>query len=113
MPFIRVSTNVKTENKEIAIKKGLGEAISLVSGKSECYLMVEIRGGSFMAYQGDEKTPLAMVEVQLLGASDPKELDSLTAAITDLLNRELGIPKERVYVNHLFFEYWGVDGHNV
>lgn len=112
MPFIRVSTNVKTEKKEIAIKKGLGEAITLISGKTERYLMVEIRGGSFMAFDGDESTPVAMVEVQLLGAADPAELNRLTAAITALLERELDIPADRIYVNHLFFEHWGLNGEN-
>ena len=113
MPFIRATTNVKIEKKnEIAIKEDFGKAISLVSGKAECYLMIELSGERFMAYQGDEKTPLAMVEVQLLGECDSDELDLLTAAISESLNARLGIPKDRIYVNHSFYEYWGVGGHN-
>ncbi len=114
MPFIRTTTTEHiTPEKEIMLKEDFGKAISLVSGKAECYLMLDFRGDAMMAYQGDNKTPLAMVEVQLLGESDPKELDMLTAALTDSLNRILGIDPLRIYINHSFYTYWGVGGHNV
>ncbi len=114
MPFIRTTTNATiTKEKELLLKQDFGKAISLVSGKAECYLMLAFEGDVPMAYQGDNVTPTAMVEVQLLGESDPGELDMLTAALTESLGRILGIDPTRVYVNHSFYKYWGVGGQNV
>ncbi|MBR7117646.1 MAG: hypothetical protein IKC87_08070 [Clostridia bacterium] len=114
MPFIRTTTNkIVSDVDAKTIKAELGAAISLVSGKAECYLMLSIEDGVKMAYQGDMDTPCAMVEVQLLGKADPRELDDLTGAITKTLGTVLGISADRVYVNYLEFEHWGVSGHNV
>lgn len=41
MPFINTKTNIKISNeKEIAIKERLGQAIAVIPGKSESWLMV-------------------------------------------------------------------------
>lgn len=114
MPFIRTTISKKITPAEAAeIKSAFGRDIALVSGKAECYLMLSIDDGATMAYQGDMDTPMAMVEVQLLGAADPRELNSLTAAITKTLNSTLGISPSRIYVNYTFFDHWGVGGANV
>ena len=114
MPFIRNTISKKvTKAEAVELKAALGKSISLVSGKAECYLMLSIEGGVTMAYQGDMDTPMALVEVQLLGRADPKELDDLTAAITKAYGDILAIDAARVYVNYLEYEHWGVGGHNV
>lgn len=114
MPFIRMTTSEKiTKEKELELKADFGRAISLVSGKAECYLMLAFHDSVMMAYQGDNETPLAMIEVQLLGESDSGELDMLTAALTESVGRVLGIVPSRIYVNHSFYKHWGVGGHNV
>ena len=114
MPFIRTTVSKKVSDSEAAlIKEAYGRDIALVSGKAECYLMLSIEDGVRMAYQGDMETPAAMVEVQLLGAADPTELNSLTAAITKTLNDVLSIDPSRIYVNYTAFEHWGVGGANV
>lgn len=113
MPFIRTTTNKHiTESECEAIKSSFGKSISLVSGKAECYLMISIEDGAFMAYQGDFETPCAMVEVQLLGKADPKELESLTAAITKDLSEIADISPSRIYVNYTEFTHWGASGRN-
>ena len=114
MPFIRTTTNVNvTKAAAEEIKVAYGRDIELISGKAECYLMLAISGGVDMAYQGDMEAPAAMVEVQLLGKADPKELDDFTAAASRDLERILGIPQARIYINYLEYESWGVGGHNV
>jgi phenylpyruvate tautomerase PptA (4-oxalocrotonate tautomerase family) len=114
MPFIRTTTNVKvTDAAAEEIKAAYGKDIELISGKAECYLMLSITDSAVMAYQGDMKAPAAMVEVQLLGKADPAELNDFTAAASRDLNKILGIPEERIYVNYLEYEHWGVGGHNV
>ena len=114
MPFIRTTTNVKvTREAAEELKAAYGKNIELISGKAECYLMLSISGDEFMAYQGDMTSPLAMVEVQLLGKANPADLDNFTAAATKDIERILKIPASRVYMNYLEFESWGVGGHNV
>jgi hypothetical protein len=114
MPFIRTTTNVNvTKQAAEEIKAAYGKNIELISGKAECYLMLSISGNVDMAYQGDMATPMAMVEVQLLGKADPTELDNFTSAASRDLNKILGIPESRIYVNYLEYERWGVSGHNV
>lgn len=113
MPFIRTTTNVKlTDEKIVELKADFGRDIALVSGKAECYLMVAFAHDVKMAYQGD-MSPCAMVEVSLLGKADPTELNSLTAAITRSVERVCGILPDRVYVNYLEYQHWGVGGANV
>ena len=113
MPFIRTTVNVNmTEKNKEKLKTDFGKEISIVSGKAECYLMLAFHDGVTMAYQGDT-SPCAMVEVSLLGSADARELDKLTAAITESIEKELKISPARVYVNYTEFKYWGVDGHNV
>ena len=110
MPFIRTTTNLSIPEKTLReLKRDFGEAISLVRGKTESYLMLEFRGDAYMTYQGDE-SPLAMVEVQLLGRADESDLKALTARLTEILGEKLGIKPERVYVNHSFYENWGAGG---
>ncbi|MBR2930839.1 MAG: hypothetical protein IKC32_06385 [Clostridia bacterium] len=111
MPFIRATTNVSVcDEKKAELKTALGASISIVSGKAECYLMLSIEDGVTMAYQGDMKTPLAMIEVQLLGEADRGELEVLTAKISEDISRILGIDESRIYINHTFFKDWGVGG---
>ena len=45
MPFIRVSANVAVnEGQAERIKTMLGQAIEIIPGKSEAWLMVEVEG---------------------------------------------------------------------
>ena len=114
MPFIRTTTNVSVSRDAAeALKAAYGKDIELISGKAECYLMLSIEGDAYMSYQGDMDSPIAMVEVQLLGKADPRDLDNFTAAISRDINKILGISESRIYVNYLEYEHWGVGGRNV
>ena len=114
MPFIRTTISKKvTEREATLIKEAYGRNIELVSGKAERYLMLSVEDGVKMAYQGDMDTPMAMVEVQLLGEADSSELNDLTAAITKTLTEVVGIDPDRVYVNYTLYKHWGVGGANV
>lgn len=107
MPFIdaRFSTNV-TQEKEEAIKKKLGEAISLI-GKSEAYLMVQIQDNCKLYFKGNKDADSAYFEVKLLGKSTKANYETLTAALCDIASEELGISGDRVYVKYEEVEHWG------
>ncbi len=109
MPFIdaRFSTPVN-EVKEENIKKRLGEAISLI-GKSEAYLMVQIEGDCSLYFKGNKDDESAYFEVKLLGKSTKANYETLTKALCDIAQEELGISGSRVYVKFEEVEYWGFD----
>ena len=52
------------------------------------------------------------MEVKLYGAADRGAYNKMTAAVTALLNKELNIPSERIYVKYEEVKYWGYDGSN-
>ena len=109
MPFIdaRFSTPVDGE-KEVSIKKKLGEAITLI-GKSEAYLMVQIQSDCKLYFKGNNDEESAFFEVKLLGKSTKANYEKLTAALCEIASEELSIPTNRVYVKFEEVEYWGYD----
>ena len=108
MPMITTHTTatVTAEKKEL-LTKALGEAITLLPGKSEAYLMLEFIGDCQMAFHGDTTLPLAYVEVKLLGKSTKAAYEALTTRICDVLEQILGIPAEGTYVKYEEVEHWG------
>lgn len=112
MPFINVKTNQSvTKAQQEAIKNGLGKAISTIPGKSEQWLMVGIEPEVILYHQGTD-APAAMVEVQIYGAASHSAYEQLTGQISDLLNTELNIPKNRIYISYTAIPEWGWNGSN-
>ena len=113
MPMIVTHTTATvTKEKKDALTRALGEAITLIPGKSDAYLMLEFAGDCEMAFHGDTSLPLAFVEVKLLGKSTRAAYETLTARICDILKDELGIPTNGTYVKYEEIEHWGYDRHN-
>ena len=55
MPFISTKTNVSvSKEKETQLKERLGQAISIIPGKSENWLMLAIEGDIPMYFRGDD-----------------------------------------------------------
>lgn len=113
MPYMHVRTNVRaTEEQKTALKTALGSAVTLLPGKTEQWLMVDVEDKAtlFLAGRGDR--PLAMVEVELFGRSAPSAYDALTAGICRILEETLSVPGDGVYVKYAEVEHWGYDGSN-
>ena len=112
MPFIRTTTN-RTVACETAdkIKSACGEAITLLRGKTEDWLMVEVTGDVNLYFAGTDD-PCAIAEVQLLGRANPAELENLTDAMTKILTEALDLSPERIYVRYEEVAYWGWNGKN-
>ncbi len=112
MPMIVTHTTATiTEEKKGILTRAFGEAITLIPGKSDAYLMLEFEGNCEMAFHGDTALPLAFVEVKLLGKSTKAAYEALTARICDVLKDVLGIPTEGTYVKFEEIEYWGHNKH--
>ena len=113
MPFINVKTNASVEaDKKQSIKTAMGKAITAIPGKSENWLMVGIQGGYDLWFKGSD-APAAMVEVSVYASASPSAYSALTAEITDVLNINLGISPDRIYVSYCETPNWGWNGSNV
>ena len=62
MPFINSKVSVKTtEEQQKELKTRLGQAISIIPGKSESWLMVNLEDDRKMYFRGDDSEPIAFV----------------------------------------------------
>jgi len=113
MPFIHIQTGkAVSEREEAALKSGLGKAIELLPGKTEAWLMCRIEDRCRLYFRGEKEPPCAMVTVKLFGKKTPADYQALTAAVTGLLNRELQLDPDRVYVQYEECSHWGWNGNN-
>lgn len=113
MPFINSKVSVAmSQEKKDAVKAKLGQAITLVPGKSENWLMVGFEDSYDLYFQGNQDGPTAFVEVKVYGGASPDVFSKLTGEICDIYQEELGIPKNRIYVKYEEVENWGWNGSN-
>ena len=108
MPYLMVQTNQEfdPQTSQSFVKK----ASSLVSdqlGKSEGYVMVSLQPPAPMAFAG-LADPAAYLELKSIGLPE-RTTASLSNALCGLVNTELGIDKERIYIEFANSEshMWG------
>lgn len=113
MPYIRttVSKEISQENIE-NIKTKLGQAIALIPGKSESWLMLAFEDNVNMYFKGDCSEEYAYIEVSLFGSTSDAAYDRLTAAISEIINEELGIDRANIYIKYEEADHWGWNGSN-
>ena len=113
MPFIKTTANVPiSARKAAAIKARMGEAIELIPGKSESWLMLQFDEDATMFFKGEDD-PCAICQVKLYGSADEESYGKLTEALTDILREELEIESDRVYVTYEEIGVWGWNGGNL
>lgn len=113
MPCIELKVNVKiNEEEEKIIKSRLGEAIGILPGKSENWLMISIEDECRLYFKGDNQQGIAFVEVKIFGKASPSAYNQLTGAITDIIHQELNITPSNIYVKYEEVSYWGWNGNN-
>jgi len=98
MPYINIKVSKQTTaSQRTQLKQKMGEAISLLSGKSEEYLMVSIEDG-FLYLGGKELENGACVSVQHFGDAKPEELKQLGHAILQALGEILAMDPQDIYI---------------
>lgn len=108
MPFINVKTNAKlSEETKLAVENRLSDAISLLPGKSDRYLMLAVEDNISMMFHRDAEAPAAMVEVKIFGSSTKDAYQALTGAICEALSDLAGIDGGSCYVKFEEVKYWG------
>jgi hypothetical protein len=114
MPFIDAKVSVPiTPAQQESLKQMLGKAISLIPGKSETWLMLNIQPECRLYFQGSNKEPAAMVEVKLFGSASSSAYQKMTAEVTKIVSSELDIPESRIFVKYEEAQYWGWNGSNL
>jgi len=113
MPYINTKTNIIiSKEKEVTIKQKLGKAIELIPGKTEDWLMVSFEDQCSLYFKGESDKAIAYIEVKIFGSSSGSAYDKLTGAITNILNEELNIAPDQVYVKYEEVSNWGWNGRN-
>ena len=113
MPVIdsKISVSI-TKEQETKIKEKLGQAISLVPGKSENWLMVGFQDNYHLYFRGKDSEPMAFVEVKLFGGPDKATFEKLTKVITEVFGEVLGIAPDHMYIRYIPSTDWGWNGGN-
>lgn len=113
MPFIDSKVSVKTspeQRKEI--KERLGQAIELLPGKSESWLMIDLADEQELYFRGEGNEPTAFIGVNIYGDPDSGAFDKLTAELTRIYGEVLGIKPDHIYVKYATTHDWGWNGSN-
>ena len=112
MPYINLKTTEKLDTGATeALKSALGEAIALIPGKSERWLMINLDGECTMALSG-EMGKCAMLEVEIFGKATSEAYDALTKRLCDTVSNVLDIPSDRIYIKYAEVGHWGYNGFN-
>ena len=113
MPMISTKTNSTiSSEQELKLKSELGNAISILSGKSERWLMLSFEDKCRLWFQGDNSKPVAYVEVKVFGRIDYSQSNKLTAKICEIFGDVLDIAASNVYIKYEEVEMWGWNGGN-
>lgn len=113
MPFIDSKVSVKiTEEQEKELKTRLGQAISLIPGKSENWLMTGFDDNYHLYFRGDNSEPIAYIEVRLFGGPNKAAFQKMTEEITKIYGDVLGIAPDHMYIKYSATPDWGWNGGN-
>ena len=112
MPYIHLKTaaSMDAEMKE-RIKVSFGQAISLMTGKTEDVLMVCIEDGADLWLGGKKLDKGCFLAVEYLGAASTADLDALNAELFRILQEKLGADPAGVYITYKQQADWGARGH--
>ncbi|MCR5217909.1 phenylpyruvate tautomerase MIF-related protein [Treponema sp.] len=112
MPMIeaKVSMELPVEKRDV-LKAEFGKAISIM-GKPESYLMINLIDKQDLYFGGKKLDKGAYVEVKVLGSIDSAASDKMTSRLCQILETELGIPGNSVYISYWGTPNWGWNGGN-
>ncbi len=113
MPFINSRVSIPmTEQQKVSLKERLGDAIALIPGKSEQWLMLELADNCGLYFQGTNAQPSAMIEIKVFGEIPEGCLGEMTKKICEIYETELQIKQDRIYVKYEECFKWGWNGSN-
>lgn len=111
MPYLKIQTNTPIPSKVVQdLLKKASYTVGLHLGKPETYVMVAVEPPTPMLFAGTD-APLAYLELKSVGLPQAKTKE-LSRTLSELLEKELSIPKDRVYIEFASANgsMWGWDG---
>ena len=100
MPYIAVTTSkALSDEQKDELKKTIGQKISLIPGKTEAALMVDISDNHTMYFAG-EKRKLAYVDVRCYGSTEFENKKALTEALFDAVELQGAGEVQRILQDH-------------
>ncbi|MBQ2816816.1 MAG: tautomerase family protein [Clostridia bacterium] len=111
MPFVSVQTSAKlTCEQKIEIKTRLADLITIIPGKDEKGLMIDISDCHTMFHAGEANDGIAFVDVRLLGKAPEDEKRQFIAAVCDMLSEVAKTNVSNTYINIFEMMQWGSRG---
>lgn len=112
MPMIQAKVTMELpQEKRDVLKAEFGKAISLMN-KPESYLMIDLSDKADLYFGGKKLDKGAYVEIKVLGNVDAGASSKMTARVCEILQSQLGIPGDAVYVSYFGTSNWGWNGSN-
>ena len=102
MPSVVVQAAVAPKSGAAGFCKLLSSTVAGTLGKPESYVLTTFTKVDAVCYGGDAETPAAFLCLSSLGAITPETNAATSAALAEVLEAELGVPKGRYYIN--FFD---------
>lgn len=99
MPYVKVQTNLALDDdarRDLATK--VSALASELTGKPEQWVMTRVDGGLSLSMGGSFE-PAAFVEFKSIGLME-NACANQSAGICELLEQELSIPADRVYIEY-------------
>lgn len=113
MPLIQLDTTCafSDPSKKPALAKALSQIAAEGSGKPEQYVMACVHDNVVMTMSG-APGPCALVTVKAIGGLSKSVNQTLAAKVCRLLQKELEIPKNRIYITfeELAPTHWAWEG---
>lgn len=110
MPYISVQTSAELSTvKAETLKAELGRLITIIPGKTEPDLMVDLAGSRTMYLDG-KAAPCAYIDLRVYTKTEPDAKKRFTRETFALIQRELNIPPANQYMTITEFDSWGYDG---
>lgn len=111
MPTLAIKTNAPlSDERRGALLRAASATVARLLGKSEAYVMVICDSSPCMLF-GASEAPTAYLELKSIGL--PRERTAeISAALCALINRQLAVPAERIYIEFADAEraLWGWSG---
>ena len=111
MPFLKIQTNrAATQDEQRKLLRSASARVAALLGKPERYVMVSLEYNSAMLFAGSD-APLAYLELKSIGLP-ANRTDELSEALCALIQQELGIDSDRVYIEfaNAVGQMWGWNG---
>lgn len=111
MPYIqtKLSKTLNEQQKE-TLQNQLTDAVASSFGKPKAFVMAGIEDNQDLYMGGKKLENGAYLSIKLLGNTSKPVCNQLTNAICQILEKELGISGQNVYVSYHPVELWGWNG---